>query len=149
MAEPLSLAVNIITLLTTAYTVSKQVYSTLEQISSAPKHMKAMASDLEDFYSILGSQKGYLEDAEMSTGVLQAAEKVNIIGVIENSLEIFTKISILVNSYNSRGRRGGIGDMGNWRKIKYSFKLAETEALRRQLAAHKMTLNMAISLVNL
>lgn len=149
MAEPFSLAVNIMTLISTAFKVSKEVYNTLEQISSAPKHLKAITSDLEDFYTILGSLKGYLEDAELSPGVLLAAEKVNIVGVIENCVEIFTKINLLVNSYNLRGKRGGIGDMGNWRKIKYSFKLAETETLRSQLAMHKMTLNMAISLVNL
>jgi hypothetical protein len=149
MAEPLSLVVTIITLVTKAFTISKDLHSAVEQISNAPKHIKAIAADLEDFYAILGSLKGYLEDVEMSAGVLQAAEKINIASVIENCLTIFTRINFLVNSYNSRGRYGGIGDMGNWRKIKYSFKIAETEALRNQLSAHKMTLNMAISLVNL
>jgi hypothetical protein len=149
MGEPLSLATNMLKLITNAVTASKEVYSAVEAISNAPNHIKAISSDLEDFYSILGSLKGYLEDVDMSTGVLQAAEKVNIASVIENCLHIFTRISLLVNSYNSRGHRGGIGDMGNWRKVKYSFRIAETEALRSQLAAHKMTLNMAISLVNL
>lgn len=85
----------------------------------------------------------------MSIGVLEVAETVNISKVLENCLLIFTRINLLVNSYNARGRRGGIGDMGNWRKIKYSFKIAETDALRSEMATHKMTLNMAISLVDL
>lgn len=149
MGEPLSLAVNVTRLVTKAFIASKDVYSAVAAISNAPTHIKAIAGDLEDFYSILGCLKGYLEDGEMSAGVLHASEKVNIASVIENCMQLFTRINLLINSYNSRGLRGGVGDMGNWRKIKYSFKLAETEALRSQLAAHKMTLNMAISLVNL
>jgi hypothetical protein len=149
MGEPLSLAINVTKLVTKEFTASREVYSAVEAISNAPEHIKAIAGDLEDVYSILGCLKGYLEDVEMSVGVLQAAGKVNIASVIENCLQIFMRINLLVNSYNSRGHRGGIGDMGNWRKIKYSFKIAEIKALRSQLAAHKMTLNMGISLVNL
>jgi Fungal N-terminal domain of STAND proteins len=84
MADPLSLAVTIVTLVTKALTINKEIHSAVEQISKAPKHIKNLTDDLEDFYYILGCLKGYLEDTEVSTEVLQAAEKINIASVIEN-----------------------------------------------------------------
>src|SRR5450756_1024420 len=99
MGEPLSLAVNVMRLVTNAFTASRDLHSAVEAISNAPEHIKAIAGDLEDFYSVLGCLKGYLEDVEMSAGVLQAAEKVNIASVIENCLQIFTRTNLLVNSY--------------------------------------------------
>jgi hypothetical protein len=47
-----------------------------------------------------------------------------------------------VSSFNECG---GVGDIGNWRKIKSSFKIGETDDLRKELSEHKM----AISLTNL
>jgi hypothetical protein len=62
MADPLSLAVTIVTFVTKAFAISKEIHSAVEQIAKAQKHNKAITADLEDFYSILGCLKGYLED---------------------------------------------------------------------------------------
>jgi hypothetical protein len=70
MADLPSLAVAIVTLVTAAFAISKEIQSAVEQIVKAPKHIKELAGDLEDSYSILGCLKGYLEDVEMTTGVI-------------------------------------------------------------------------------
>jgi hypothetical protein len=67
----------------------------------APKHIKDLVGDLEDFYYMLGCLKGYLEDSEMATRVLQAAEKIDIASLINNCLKIFARINLVVNLYNS------------------------------------------------
>ena len=100
MAEALGLAVNITTLLTTAFSISRAVYTLIDQISNAPKHIRAIASDLEDFYSILGTLKGYLENQEMSEGVVHAAQTINLSRVLESSVGNFSRINLLVNSNN-------------------------------------------------
>jgi hypothetical protein len=71
----------------------------------------------------------------MSAGVWQAAEKINIANIIENCLKVFTRINLSVNSYNSRGRRGGIGNMGNWTGICYKL-VASTRVLQAILTHH-------------
>jgi hypothetical protein len=146
MADPLSLAVTITTLVTKAFAISNDIKTTINQIANAPSHIQAVASDLEDIYSILGTLKGYLDDSEMSVGVVQAAARTNIDCVLGNCLTIFSQISTLVNSCKARSR---VGDITTWRKIRYSFNSTEIDALRTELGAHKLTLNMAISLVNL
>jgi hypothetical protein len=62
IADPLSLTVTIVTFVTKAFALSKEIHSAVEQISKAQKHNKAIRADLEDFYFILGCIKGYLED---------------------------------------------------------------------------------------
>jgi hypothetical protein len=73
MADPLSLAVSIVILVTKTFVIviSKEIHCAVEQIAKAPKHTKELAGDLEDFYSILRCLKGYLEDAEMSTVLIR------------------------------------------------------------------------------
>jgi hypothetical protein len=82
----------------------------------------------------------------MSGGVLQAAARTNIDNVLENSIAIFLRINSVLNQFKACGN---VVDVTTWRKIKYSFKVVEVEALRSELGAHKLTLNMAISLINL
>jgi cell division protein FtsL len=49
MADPLSLAVTIVTLIIKAFAISNELHSAAEQIAKAPKHIKELAGDLEDF----------------------------------------------------------------------------------------------------
>ncbi|KAF8847318.1 hypothetical protein BDZ45DRAFT_342749 [Acephala macrosclerotiorum] len=143
--DPLSAASAIAPLVVKAFTLSQQVYTTISQITNAPKHIKAISNDLEDFYIILGTLKGYLEDEDLSQGVLHPSTSNSLGSVLENSVKIFTELNGMVLIYRARG---GFGDIGKWRSIKYTFMSAEVESMRAHLAAHKLTLNMAISLAN-
>jgi hypothetical protein len=146
MAEPITIAATITTLVTKAFSISQQVYNQTQLIRNAPQFIKAITNDLEDFYSILGTLMGYLEDEELSAGLIHSASRTNIDSALENCLSIFTRINIAIKSFEARGRTGAIG---SWHKIKYSFMKDEIEGLGRELCAYKMTLNMAISLANL
>jgi Fungal N-terminal domain of STAND proteins len=146
MVEPLSTAAAVVALVGRALVLSQQVYSKANDILNAPKHIKAISIDLEDFYTILGTLKGYLDDDDLSSGVLHHATSENLESVLKNSINIFKDISRVLALYNARG---GSGNISQWRKIKFSFMKDEVEALRNSLAAYKMTLNMAISVANL
>jgi len=146
MVEPLSTAATVLALVGRALVLSQQVYSKANGISNAPKHIKAISVDLEDFYTILGTLKGYLEDDDFSSGVLHGAAAENLESVLRNSINIFMEISRVLALYKARG---GYGNISQWRKIKFSFMKDDVDALRNHLAAHKMTLNMAISVANL
>lgn len=146
MADPLAASAAISTLVIRAFTLSKEVYTHTQEIINAPQHIQAITGDLEDFYSILGTLKMYLdEESDLSVGLIHSAGRTNLAKALDNCLLVFDRINILVGSYKARGG----ASISRWRKIKYSFKIAETEALRSELAAHKLSLNMAISLVNL
>jgi len=146
MVEPLSTAATVVALVGRALVLSQQVYSKANDISNAPKHIKAISQDLEDFYTILGTLKGYLDDDDLSSGVLHNATSENLEAVLRNSINIFMEISQVLVMYKARG---GFGNISRWRRIKFSFMKDEVEGLRNNLAAHKMTLNMAISVANL
>ncbi|KAF4635838.1 hypothetical protein G7Y89_g2253 [Cudoniella acicularis] len=145
MADPIAVASAITGLVIKAFTVSKDVYAQAKQISNAPKHIQAISRDLEDFYSILGTLKLYLEDGDLTAGLLYSAGRTNLENALENCLLAFDRTNELVGSFKAKG---GVGDVGTWKRIQFSFKSAQTEALRNELAAHKLSLNIAISLVN-
>jgi hypothetical protein len=146
MADPLAATAAISTLVIRAFTLSKEVYTRTNEIINAPQHIQAITGDLEDFYSILGTLKMYLdEESDLSVGLIHSAGRTNLEKALNNCLLVFDRINVLVGSYKARGG----ASISGWRKMKYSFKIAETEALRSELAAHKLSLNIAISLVNL
>jgi hypothetical protein len=80
MADPLSLAVTIVTFVTKAFAISKEIHSAVEQIARAQKHNKAITADLEDFYSILGCLKGYLEESYRGSSLTSAQLHHNDLG---------------------------------------------------------------------
>ena len=66
MPEPLVIATGVTALVHGAYTLCFSIYQTVDGIASAPKHIKAISRDLKAFYSVLGTLKGYIDDAETS-----------------------------------------------------------------------------------
>ena len=146
MADPLAAFATISALVIRAFTLSKDVYIRANEITNAPQHIRAITSDLEDFYSLLGTLTMYLdEESDLSVGLVHSAGRTNLEKVLDNCITVFDRTNILVGSYKAIGGTS----ISTWRKMKYSFKLTETEALRSELAAHKLSLNIAISLVNL
>jgi hypothetical protein len=86
------------------------------------------------------------EEGDISVGLIHSAGRINLEKALDNCLLVFDYwINILVGLYKARGG----ASISGWRKMKYPFKIAETEALRSELAAHKLSLNIAILLVNL
>ena len=146
MAEAIGAASSVITLVITAYQSCKTLYDTLSTLRNAPKHIRYISCDLEDFYLVLGTIQAIADDKDSAQGILQPMTSENLIGVLKNSLVVFSDISAIVNSYTIQGNSVS---SSKWQRLKWSFKEKDVEDLRKTLLAHKMTLNMAISVANL
>ena len=105
-----------------------------------------MSCDLEDFYLVLGTIQAILDDKDSAQGILQPMTSENLVGVLKNSMVVFSDISAIVKSYTTQGNSV---DSSRWQRLKWTFKEKDVEDLRKTLLAHKMTLNMAISVANL
>lgn len=146
MAEAIGAAASVITLVTTVYQSCKTLHDTLGAIRNAPRHIYYILSDLEDFYRVLGTIQAILDDEDSAQGILQPPSSHNLTKVLKNSLVVFSDISALLKSYS---KQGNAVNASTWQRMEWTFKEKDVEDLRKTLLAHKMTLNMAISVANL
>ena len=145
-AEALGLASAVNTLVATAYSSCQKVDSIFEGARNAPKHIKALSSDLEDFYLVLGTLQALLDDEDFSPGVIRQAISLNLCKALENCIAIFKNIRIVASEYQIHHKRS---EPGTWQRLKWTFKESEISSFRRDLMGCKSTLNMSISLANL
>lgn len=55
MVEPLSIATGVVSLLSTSYKFSKDIYELIDSVQSAPKHTRNVSDDLKALYATLGT----------------------------------------------------------------------------------------------
>lgn len=119
----------------------KAIYTKPRRAINVLKDIQAIARDLEEFKSKLGTLKQHLENRALSAG------KTSLDCVLESPLIACDQLNEFIGTFKARG---GVGDIPRiWRKIKYSFGGADTKAFINEIAAHRLSLNVAISLVNL
>lgn len=119
----------------------KAIYGQTRRIPSAPRDIQAIATDLEDFNSKLETLKLHLENKALAAG------KTSLEDAFENPLLKCGRVNEFIWSFKARG---GVGDIPlTWRKIKYSFGGAGAKTLQNEIATHRLSLNVAIYLVNL
>lgn len=147
MAEPVGLAASLISLLGTAYTLSKATYRAIDSIRAAPTHIKAISSDIKAMFSVLATLSSYLNDEDNAVGVLHRVVAADLGDVLTNSVSVLKELQILVGEFikGESSRQ----NLGRWMRIRLHFKEAEVKQWREQLVAHKITLNVAIALANL
>lgn len=145
-AEAVGLASALASLVATAYSSCQKVDTTFEGARNAPKHIKALSSDLEDFYLVLGTLQALLDDEESSPGVIRQATSLDLCKVLENCIAIFKNIRIVISEYQIHHKRS---EPGTWQRLKWTFRESEISGFRRDLTGCKATLNMAISMANL
>lgn len=146
MAEAVGVASAVITLVSAAYTSCRTLYETLGGIRDTPMHIHSISGDLEDFYCVLGTIQAILDDPDSAPGLLLPTTSENLTRVLKNSLTVFSDVSMIIQSYTTQGNAVNVSA---WQRLKWTFKEKEIDDLRKSLLAHKMTLNMAISVANL
>lgn len=146
MPEPLTIVTGVSTLLSNAIKLLKDVQSTVSAIKNAPAHITAICNDLEDFCSVLGTLQIILDDEGYSSEPLQRTSLTNLQSILEHCVSVFTNLRRIVNGFSNRG---GVAEQGKWKNFNWTLQEAEVDALRQELLAHKMTLNIEISLINL
>ncbi|KAM0424752.1 hypothetical protein ACHAPT_010062 [Fusarium lateritium] len=148
MAESVGLAASLITLLGTAYKLSKSIYGTVDSISAAPTHIRAVSSDAKAMFSVLGTLSSYLNDEDNAMGVLHRVVAADLGDVLTNSISVLKELQILVGEF-VKGENTGGQSIGKWKSIRLHFQEAEVKQWREQLVAHKITLSVAIAMANL
>lgn len=145
LAEFIGLVSGSVTLVATAYRSCQALLGALDGTKNAPKHVHTIRNDLNDFYQVLGTLQA-MHDHESTAGIVQSATSENLSEVLENSLLFLKSISNVINgiSYYGFSMKGKL-----WRRLRKAFKEKEVEELRRILTAHKITLNLVISIANL
>jgi hypothetical protein len=62
MPEPVTIVSAVGTIVVNGIKLCLSVYGTIDGMKQAPKHLKAVSSDLKAFYGILGTIQIYLND---------------------------------------------------------------------------------------
>lgn len=145
MAEAIGLTSAILSLVTTAYSSCQKLYSTVDGVRNAPKHIALISNDLEDFYLVLGTIQALLDDEEFSAGIVQHAQSKSLCKVLEDCILVFKGFETIISEYQAHSKDPAIS---TWQRLKWTFKESEIKNLRRNLSGCKATLNLAISTAN-
>ena len=146
MAEAVGLAASILTIVSAAYKSCKALNDTIIRIDDAPKHVFAIANDLEDFYQVLGTLQTILEEGDFRARMIEPVILDQLSQVLQRCLEIFKVMTLIIAEYDHRNR--SIIGLHVWKRIKWDFKEKEVEEARKELSQCKLTLNMALSVAN-
>ncbi|KAM0799009.1 hypothetical protein BDR22DRAFT_964252 [Usnea florida] len=143
--EAVGLASSLSSLVATAYSSCQKLDSIFQGARNAPKHIKALSSDLEDFYLVLGTLQALLDDEELSPGVTTQATSLNLCNVLENCISVFKSIKVVASEYQIAHKRS---ELGTWQRLKWTFRESEIDNFRKDLMGCKATFNMSISVAN-
>jgi hypothetical protein len=169
MPDPISIATGAVALVKTAFSLCQAIYEAVDRIREAPKHLRAISSDLKGFYSVLGTLDGYIHDEDMVLGVLHPSTSEDLGEVLANSVSIFKDLQTMINEFlkefsvvdknanekstkRSQPRDKSVEpkvDVSKWNSIRSTWKEKEIRILREHLASHKVTLNVTIAMANL
>lgn len=146
MPEPIAIAAAVSTIVANGIKICLGVYTTVDGIKKAPKHLKAVSLDLKSFYSLLGTIQTYLDDEELTHGLLHEQTCGSIQEVLTNCVSILQEFEKIVAGYVNAGRPFNVG---RWQKVSWTWKFSDVENLREHLSHHKLTLSLAISMANI
>ena len=146
MAEAVGLAASVMTLVSVAYKSCKSLIDTITRLDDAPKHVHAIANDLEDFYHLLGTLQAVLDEEDSAAGIIEPAMSGHLSQALKHCLEVLKTTNLIIAEYDDRDR--SIVGLHLWKRVKWTFKEKEIDDVRKELAQCKMTLNMAVSVAN-
>ncbi|KAI1385426.1 uncharacterized protein F4822DRAFT_343904 [Hypoxylon trugodes] len=147
MADPLTIATGIGSLLSTALSISKYTIGTISSIQEAPKHIKAISSDTKAIFVVLGTLSGYLSEEDTATGVLHHVIAADLRNVLTSSISVLKELQFLINEFI--GGEHSNSKVGKWKSSRWHFKEDQIKQWREQLAAHKVTLSVTVAMANL
>jgi hypothetical protein len=146
-ADPLAIATALTTLIEEAYTLAESLYGTVNSLNGAPTEIAEISTDTQDLVSILANLQSYLDDEENSARVTHRLVARNLADVLKNTISVLKELQLMVQD----AINGNVGaEMTDILKaLEWNFREGKVQQWRQQLYAHKMTLNLAISMANL
>lgn len=130
-----------------AFTACQKAYSLVKDIRDAPKYIQRLSTDVQGLYQVLGLLQTALTENGSRSAQLpwQMAQDLEVLlGTCSKlSIDVMTVVGPLI------GADGAVKG-GTWRSIKWElFKKNDVVNLQQTLATCKLTINMAISSLNL
>ena len=122
----------------TAYNLAKAICSTVSAIKSAPNHISDMKKELTSFYNVLATLQQILDDNQTAAKDVQLGASDNLQTVLEDCITLFKRVQTLVNAFTELdGNENGT----KWKGIRWNFREADVNGMKRDLADRKLTLN--------
>lgn len=146
MPEPIAIATAVSTIVVNGIKLCLSVYGTIDGMRQAPKHLQAVSHDLKNFYSILGTIQSYLDDKELTQGLLHIQSCDNLQSILANSVSVLQDFEKIVSGYIKAAQELSVT---RWQKVSWTWKLGDVENLRKHLSDHKASLSIAIGMANL
>ena len=147
MPEPISIASGVSALVTNGIKLCLGISAAIDNLKSAPKHVRVIATDLRSLYSILGTIQTYLDDEDLTKGLYNTSKSAcdNLQQILSNVVDILRTFETVINGYIKLGQASRLA---GWNRTQWLWKEKEVERLRNHLSDHKMTLNIAIAMAN-
>jgi hypothetical protein len=138
-------------IVTNVWKVSKDLHDLINGIKNAPRHIQTISDDLRGLYVALGALQGLLPKLDTnreSTDLVPMFEPIfeSLQLNLENCFHVLVETSTKLGRYTKPS--GGMGQ-NKWTAFRWQFKEKDIAELRGQLAAYKMTVNLALATANL
>ena len=146
-AEALGLTASIIAIADVAYQSSKRLYELINNFRTASQTLSDLHADLSAVQQLLRSLKDALEntnDTSLSDGLRVCLQD------FEPSMEAFSKVCDEFREKVAQITSHSTKDHVSWRdKVRLEFEEKGIMAFKYRLGSHKLTINIALGLVNL
>ncbi|KAF2177363.1 hypothetical protein K469DRAFT_755158 [Zopfia rhizophila CBS 207.26] len=146
-AEAVGLAASVITIADVAYQSSKRLYELINGFRTASQTLSDLYTDLSAVQWLLKSLKaalGNTEDKSLSDGLKKCLQD------FKPSMEAFSKTCDEFREKVAQITSHSTKDHVSWRdKVRLEFEEKGIMAFKYRLGSHKLTINIALGLVNL
>lgn len=143
MADPLSVGASVVGIVGAALHGSKRLYELIDSLRSAPKDIAALSADLQALYQVLGRLAGMQDKLSNNPELCDC-----LTTPLENCLDIFDEFTTLLNGFTHTTRDGTV-KVRTWRNIAWAFKDKEIQLFRDTITTYKVSLDVAVSAMNL
>jgi hypothetical protein len=117
----------------------------MHALPDCPKTLRDTAKDARALHAVLGQLLSYLDDDATSAGITHPLTTSDLEVVLHNCIEIFGNLDTIVNQYKEEAIKA---ETSSVQRIPSTWKKSQIESLQKQLAAHRATLNIAVSVAN-
>lgn len=144
MADPVSIAASIASLISVGTKTSIQLCQFIEDVRAAPSNIRDLSKELTDLCSILKRLQTAFSNTN-SQGSKQHEElSADFENVLDSCMDKFIQLQLLVKAHEIKDGDGALAR--KWKGWRWTFQEKEVMALKTQLEAHKATLNITLTM---
>jgi hypothetical protein len=132
-------------LMANAETTCKTLYSLINTTQNCPDHVYNVSRELEDLHLVLGTLQALLSDDESAESVVWSSLPDNLAKAIQDCISIFEDIRVRLGELDPGDEERKTGKEPS----RNGLSMPEVITLQNKLIAHKITLNIAVSMTTL